>query len=161
MAQRSTLSLTGCCCYTCRWVLVTELLELDPIKRLGSRVRGRRGVREHPFFAVHLDVDQLEQRKLKAPWVPTIEGKGDLRNFDDYGNDEQVCKEQSKASTQSTTYTSRVLRTATRMSSKQMRFLTQIIPVQYPQTASSLAQGSDSGLGLWAQAMCSGYGLGV
>ena len=49
----------------------TDLLEVDPIRRLGSRVRGRRAVREHPFLAAHLDVDKLEARKLKAPWVPT------------------------------------------------------------------------------------------
>ena len=65
--------------------MITDLLEVDPIRRLGSRVRGRRGVREHAFFAVHIDVDQLEKRQLRPPWVPTIESDHDLRNFDDYG----------------------------------------------------------------------------
>lgn len=68
-------------------MLITELLEVDPIRRLGSRVRGRRGVREHTFFAAHVDVDLLEKRALRAPWVPKIEHATDLSNFDDYGAD--------------------------------------------------------------------------
>ena len=69
------------------WSLLEELLEIDPIRRLGSRVRGRRGVREHSFFARHLDVDSLERREMKAPWVPKIKDPTDCRNFDDYGDE--------------------------------------------------------------------------
>ena len=45
------------------WSIITDLLEVDPIRRLGSRVRGRRGVREHAFFAAHVNVDALEKRQ--------------------------------------------------------------------------------------------------
>ena len=69
------------------WLMIGELLEVDPIRRLGSRVRGRRGVREHSFFALHVDVDALERRQLRPPWVPQIESATDLRNFDSYGAD--------------------------------------------------------------------------
>ena len=69
------------------WSMITELLEVDPMKRLGSRVRGRRGVRSHAFFAEHLRVEDLEARKLKPPWTPTITSPNDLRNFDSYGDD--------------------------------------------------------------------------
>jgi CRP-like cAMP-binding protein len=69
------------------WEFILELLEVDPIRRLGSRVRGRRGVREHAFFASHLDVNALEARKLEPPWLPKIASKSDLRNFDDYGKE--------------------------------------------------------------------------
>jgi len=69
------------------WLMISELLEVDPIRRLGSRVRGRRAVREHTFFAAHVDVDALERKELKAPWVPTIESPSDMRNFDSYGDE--------------------------------------------------------------------------
>jgi len=76
------------------WRMIIELLEVDPIKRLGSRVRGRRGVREHMFFsALKLDVDALEKRQLKPPWVPTISSPSDLRNFDDYANKDDQASE--------------------------------------------------------------------
>ena len=69
------------------WSIVKELLEVDPIKRLGSRVRGRRAVREHSFFTQHLDVDQLEARVLPAPWTPKLKSATDLSNFESYGAD--------------------------------------------------------------------------
>ena len=50
-------------------------------------MRGRRGVREHKFFAGHVNVDELERRGLRPPWIPTIESATDLRNFDDYGGE--------------------------------------------------------------------------
>ena len=46
------------------WLMISELLEVDPIRRLGSRVRGRRAVREHTFFAAHVDVDALERKEV-------------------------------------------------------------------------------------------------
>ena len=59
--------------------------QVDPIRRLGSRVRGRRGVREHAFYtAVRINVDALEKRELRPPWVPTIQNATDLSNFDNY-----------------------------------------------------------------------------
>ena len=51
-----------------------------------SNVR-RRGVREHMFFKNHLDVEALEGRKLKPPWMPALKSSTDLSNFDDYGNE--------------------------------------------------------------------------
>ena len=65
--------------------MIQDLLEVDPIRRLGSRVRGRRGVREHAFFSLHVDVNALERREVTPPWVPTIDSPTDLRNFDEYG----------------------------------------------------------------------------
>jgi len=75
------------------WGMVTDLLEIDPIRRLGSRVRGRRSVREHNFLAQHLDVDALERREIKAPWVPTIASETDLRNFDNYSDEVEDASE--------------------------------------------------------------------
>ena len=49
-------------------------------------MRGRRAVRDHPFFVAHVDVDALEERKLVPPWTPTIRSDTDIRNFDDYSD---------------------------------------------------------------------------
>ena len=35
----------------------------------------------HPWFK-DLDIDKLLKKKLPAPYVPTVESKTDLRNFD-------------------------------------------------------------------------------
>ena len=42
---------------------------------------------QRPRFKNHLDVEALEARKLKPPWMPALKSATDLSNFDDYGDE--------------------------------------------------------------------------
>jgi serine/threonine protein kinase len=50
--------------------LLTQLLNRDPAKRLG--VRGAQDIRNHPFFARHIDFKRLWQKKIQPPFKPSV-----------------------------------------------------------------------------------------
>ncbi|XP_059145351.1 ribosomal protein S6 kinase alpha-5-like, partial [Physella acuta] len=58
--------------------LIQKLLTKDPTKRLGSR--NAEEVKRHPFFKT-LNWDDLAQKKVPAPFVPSIRHEMDLSNF--------------------------------------------------------------------------------
>lgn len=50
--------------------LLTKLLNRDPAKRLG--VKGAQEIRNHPFFARHIDFKRLWQKKIQPPFKPSV-----------------------------------------------------------------------------------------
>ena len=50
--------------------LLTALLNRDPAKRLG--VNGAHEIKNHPFFARHLDFYKLWQKKIQPPFKPAV-----------------------------------------------------------------------------------------
>lgn len=50
--------------------LLTKLLNRDPAKRLG--VKGAQDIRNHPFFARHIDFKKLWQKKIQPPFKPAV-----------------------------------------------------------------------------------------
>ena len=66
--------------------VILKLLEKDKSKRLGSK-NGASEIFQHPFFA-DVDVDALEQKKIKPPFMPNF-GKKDLTEFFNVQSKEQ------------------------------------------------------------------------
>ncbi|XP_022649490.1 serine/threonine-protein kinase Sgk2-like isoform X2 [Varroa jacobsoni] len=60
--------------------LLTGLLEKDKKKRLGAKEDGDE-VKAHAFFN-DINWTELERRRLKPPFIPTVSGKADLNNID-------------------------------------------------------------------------------
>ena len=60
--------------------IVTALLHRDPTKRLGHH--GAAEVQSHPFFDP-IDWDMLGDKRLPAPWKPTVKSATDTSNFDE------------------------------------------------------------------------------
>ncbi|KAM3143501.1 hypothetical protein pb186bvf_004263 [Paramecium bursaria] len=54
--------------------LITRLLNRDPINRL------QKDVRKHPWFTI--DFNALQQKQIKPPFLPRLNGDLDLSNFD-------------------------------------------------------------------------------
>ena len=68
--------------------IITKLLDRNPTTRLGSK-GGISEIKSHPFFA-SIDFDFVFKKKLKAPFIPQIEGMTDVQNFDDEFTSEEV-----------------------------------------------------------------------
>ena len=67
--------------------LIRKLLALDPNKRLGAGKNGFNNLKNHKYFE-DIDWDDLENKKIKPPFVPNVEGNMDLRYFDKIFTDE-------------------------------------------------------------------------
>ena len=67
--------------------LIKQLLNLDPNKRLGSGPNGFENLKSHKYFE-DIDWDDLENKKVDAPFVPKIDGPLDLKYFDKAFTDE-------------------------------------------------------------------------
>ena len=63
--------------------LISKLLEKDPVQRIGSWARGELDILEHPWF-MDLDLSEIRQRSVKAPWVPDLKDPLDTSCFDDW-----------------------------------------------------------------------------
>lgn len=63
--------------------LIKRLLVQDRTKRLGNMKNGTEDVKRHRWFK-NINWKDVLLRKLKPPFVPTVESEGDTRNFDDY-----------------------------------------------------------------------------
>ena len=50
--------------------LLTVLLDRDPARRLG--VRGAQDIKNHPFFARHIDFKKLWQKAIPPPFKPAV-----------------------------------------------------------------------------------------
>ncbi|ESK90450.1 agc akt protein kinase [Moniliophthora roreri MCA 2997] len=60
--------------------ILTGLLTRDPTRRLG--VNGAAEIRNHPFFANHIDFNKLAQKKIHPPFKPSVASPVDVSNFD-------------------------------------------------------------------------------
>ncbi|KAL1508123.1 hypothetical protein AB1Y20_007713 [Prymnesium parvum] len=60
--------------------LIGQLLQQNPMERIGCWSRGAEDVKEHSFFA-NVDWKAVEERSLPAPHVPDISGPSDFKNF--------------------------------------------------------------------------------
>ena len=61
--------------------LITKLLNLDPKKRLGAGPNGFKNLKNHKYFE-GIDWDDLENKKIKPPFIPVIDNPLDLKYFD-------------------------------------------------------------------------------
>uniref|UniRef100_A0AAQ4Q523 protein kinase C n=1 Tax=Gasterosteus aculeatus aculeatus TaxID=481459 RepID=A0AAQ4Q523_GASAC len=61
--------------------IMRRLLRRNPERRLGSGEKDAEDVKKQPFFR-DVDWEDLLQRKVPPPFVPTIVGKEDVSNFD-------------------------------------------------------------------------------
>lgn len=61
--------------------LLRGLLTRDPEERLGSN--GSADIKNHPFFAKHIDWRLLLQKKVQPPFKPSVENAYDTTNFDE------------------------------------------------------------------------------
>lgn len=68
--------------------MIGALCTVDPSSRLGNitqhGVTGTALVKEHAFFE-EINWEDLYQRKMKGPIIPTVRYAADSSNFDDYG----------------------------------------------------------------------------
>ena len=62
---------------------ISRLLMHNPAGRLGCWKGGTRDVTTHEFFR-NINWHDLEAKKLRMPYVPTINNPLDTSNFDDY-----------------------------------------------------------------------------
>ena len=68
--------------------IIQKLLEKNPKKRLGYQ-KGIEEIKSHPFFA-KIDFNAVEQKKIKAPFIPEVENDTDVQNFDEEFTNEEV-----------------------------------------------------------------------
>ncbi|GFZ47785.1 protein kinase C [Saitozyma sp. JCM 24511] len=61
--------------------LLTQLLNRDPARRLG--VNGAQEIKNHPFFARHIDFKKLWAKKIQPPFKPAVASAIDTSNFDE------------------------------------------------------------------------------
>ena len=59
--------------------LLTKLLNRDPAQRLG--VNGAQEIKDHPFFAKHIDWKRLLAKKIQPPFKPAVVSRT-IRPFD-------------------------------------------------------------------------------
>ncbi|KAK7945338.1 hypothetical protein WMY93_001066 [Mugilogobius chulae] len=62
--------------------IMRRLLRRSPERRLGAGERDAEEVKKHLFFR-NMDWNGLLAKKVKPPFVPTIQGANDVSNFDD------------------------------------------------------------------------------
>uniref|UniRef100_A0A4W4H8L8 protein kinase C n=2 Tax=Electrophorus electricus TaxID=8005 RepID=A0A4W4H8L8_ELEEL len=62
--------------------IMRRLLRRNPERRLGAGERDAEEVKKHLFFR-HIDWNGLLAKKVKPPFVPTIQGASDVSNFDE------------------------------------------------------------------------------
>ncbi|TKS80079.1 Serine/threonine-protein kinase N2 [Collichthys lucidus] len=62
--------------------IMRRLLRRSPERRLGAGERDAEEVKKHLFFR-NMDWNGLLAKKVKPPFVPTIQGSNDVSNFDD------------------------------------------------------------------------------
>ena len=61
--------------------LLVGLLNRDPAHRLG--VNGAADIKNHPFFARHIDWKRLVAKKIQPPFKPAVASAIDTSNFDE------------------------------------------------------------------------------
>ena len=77
--------------------LTDRLITVDAARRLGGgAVVGARGgareVRDHPWFADHINWSALEKKAMQPPFVPELADSLDVGQFDEYDEDEALAE---------------------------------------------------------------------
>ena len=72
--------------------IIQKLLEKNPKKRLGYQ-KGIEEIKNHPFFA-KIDFNLIEQKKVKAPFIPEVDNDTDVQNFDEEFTSEDLSNSQ-------------------------------------------------------------------
>ena len=67
--------------------LISKLLDIDPKKRIGSGPKGFENIKKHKYFE-NINWEDLENKKMKPPFVPELESSTDLKYFDKIFTDE-------------------------------------------------------------------------
>jgi len=68
--------------------VIKNLLRRHQASRLGNLSRGHLDVTEHPWF-ISLNFQELNERKILAPWKPKITNPLDSSEFDDFSHAER------------------------------------------------------------------------
>lgn len=68
--------------------LIKRLLSPDLTKRFGNLKGGSSDIKKHKWFS-DIDWKKLAEVKIKAPYIPPVEGEGDASNFDPYPEDHE------------------------------------------------------------------------
>ena len=68
--------------------LIMRFLDRNQFSRLGCK-QGLAEFKSHPFFS-KIDFDLVFQKKILAPFIPEINGKTDVRNFDEEFTNETI-----------------------------------------------------------------------
>jgi CRP-like cAMP-binding protein/tRNA A-37 threonylcarbamoyl transferase component Bud32 len=65
--------------------LVTRMLHRRAAYRLGCLKDGAQDIRDHQFFE-GMNFEELNQKKIKAPWTPKLKDPFDTKHFDDWSH---------------------------------------------------------------------------
>jgi len=69
--------------------LISQLLKVNPKKRLGYGEKDAQKIKEHPYFK-DVDWDKYWNREIEPPFIPEVEGEMDVKYFDKMFTDEPV-----------------------------------------------------------------------
>ncbi|CAH2306913.1 serine threonine- kinase N2 [Pelobates cultripes] len=69
--------------------VIEDFLNINPEDRLGASEYDAEDVKWNPFFQ-EIDWDELLAKNLKPPFIPTIDGIEDVRNFDEYTSEDPI-----------------------------------------------------------------------
>jgi hypothetical protein len=67
-----------------------------PFSRIGNGKFGMKPIMSHPWFK-SIDWEKLEAKKIKPPFVPTINGEDDVTNFDEVSISKPVLLEGTRS----------------------------------------------------------------
>ena len=67
--------------------LITQLVEIDPKKRIGAGPNGVNDLKNHIYFK-EIDWENLEKKNISPPFEPDLDGPTDLKYFDNVSTDE-------------------------------------------------------------------------
>ena len=69
--------------------LISQLLNVNPKKRLGSGEEDAQKIKSHPYFK-GIDWEKYANKEIEAPFIPELDDEMDLRYFDKMFTDEPV-----------------------------------------------------------------------
>ena len=76
-------------------MIITDLLIVEPNKRLGYGSNGTENIKKHPFFK-NINWEELYNKKVEPEFVPKIFNELDLGNFDKFFTNENVFEPESE-----------------------------------------------------------------
>ena len=76
-------------------MIITDLLVVEPSKRLGYGSNGTETIKKHPFFK-DINWEELYNKKVEPEFVPKIFNELDLGNFDKFFTNENVFEPESE-----------------------------------------------------------------
>lgn len=76
-------------------MIITDLLVVEPNKRLGYGSNGTENIKKHPFFK-NINWEELYNKKVEPEFVPKIFNELDLGNFDKFFTNENVFEPESE-----------------------------------------------------------------